>query len=100
MALTVAALQDAAALDTMSAERLSRRTELALTVGTPDDDHLLSVLGLADQIMTRTIDGVHRAYVGQGARTGPRNDTSLFEDRGDSPHRASGDPPYPTVSSQ
>jgi hypothetical protein len=31
---------------------------------------------------------------------GPRNGTSLFEYRSDSPHRASGDPPYPAVSSQ
>ena len=34
------------------------------------------------------------------ARTGPRNDnTSLFEDPSDSPHRASRNPPYPAVSS-
>ena len=26
---------------------------------------------------------------------GPRHDTSLFEDRSDSPHRASGDRPHP-----
>ena len=32
--------------------------------------------------------------------TEPRNDTSLFEDRSDAPHRASGDPPYPAVSSR
>ena len=65
--LTVAALQDAAKLDTLPADKLKRRIELALTVGTPDDDHLLSVLGLADQIMERIIEGLHREYVQQGA---------------------------------
>lgn len=67
MALTMAAVQDAAALDTMSVQLLGRRTELALTVGSPDGGQLLSVLGLSDQIMVRTIDQVHRAYTQQGA---------------------------------
>lgn len=65
--LALAALQDAARLDTDPAGQVKRRVELALTVGTPDDDHVLSVLGRADQLMARLIDGVHRAYVDAGA---------------------------------
>ncbi|MGH3923888.1 MAG: hypothetical protein ACRDTT_13635, partial [Pseudonocardiaceae bacterium] len=65
--LTLAALQDAATLDTVPAPQLQRRIELALTVGNPDDDHVLSVLGRADQVMGRVLDGVHRAYIDQGA---------------------------------
>jgi hypothetical protein len=66
-ALALAALQDAATLDTVPAPQLRRRIELALTVGSPDDDHVLSVLGRADQVMGRVLDGVHRAYIEQGA---------------------------------
>ena len=65
--LVLAAVQDAATLDTAPASQLERRLELALTVGSPDDDHVLSVLGRADQVMARILDGVHRAYVDQGA---------------------------------
>lgn len=66
-ALTLAGLQYAVALDTLPPERLKRRTELALTVGVPDDDHLLSVLGLADQVLNQVVDDVHRRYVADGA---------------------------------
>jgi hypothetical protein len=65
--LALAALQDAATLDTVPAPQLQRRIELALTVGSPNDDHVLSVLGRADQVMGRVLDGVHRAYIDQGA---------------------------------
>ncbi len=65
--LALAALQDAATLDTLPETQLRRRIELALTVGSPDDNHMLSVLGRADQIMARVLDGVHRAYIDQGA---------------------------------
>jgi hypothetical protein len=66
-ALTLAGLQYAVALDTLPPERLKRRTELALTVGVPDDDHLLSVLGLADQVLGQVVDDLHRRYVSDGA---------------------------------
>jgi len=65
--LTLAALQDAATLDTVPEPQLRHRIELALTVGSPDNNHILSVLGRADQIMGRVLDGVHHAYVDQGA---------------------------------
>lgn len=65
--LALAALQDAAMLDTVPSLQMQRRIELALTVGSPDDDHVLSVLGRADQVMGRVLDGVHRAYIDQGA---------------------------------
>lgn len=65
--LALAALEDAATLDTSPAPHLQRRIELALTVGSPDDDHVLSVLGRADQVMGRVLSGVHQAYIDQGA---------------------------------
>jgi hypothetical protein len=67
LTLTLAALQDAAMLDTVPATQLQRRIELALTVGSPDDDHVLSVLGRADQVVGRVVDGIHRAYIERGA---------------------------------
>ena len=67
-ALTLAGLQYAVALDTLPLDRLKRRTELALTVGAPDDDHLLSVLGLADQLLGQIVNDVHRKYINEGAQ--------------------------------
>lgn len=66
-ALTLAGLQHAVALDTLPPEQLKRRTQLALTIGNPDDDHLLSVLGLADQVLDQVVGEVHRRYVSGGA---------------------------------
>lgn len=66
-ALTLAGVQYAVALDTLPPEQLKRRTQLALTVGTPDDDHLLTVLGLADQVLDQVVGDVHRRYVSDGA---------------------------------
>jgi len=66
-ALTLAGLQYAVALDTLPPEQLKRRTQLALTVGTPDDDHLLTVLGLADQVLGQVVGEVHRRYISDGA---------------------------------
>lgn len=85
-ALAIAALQDAAMLDTVPADTLRRRTELALTVGTPDDDHLLSVLGLADQIMERVVESLHREYTQQGADRVQSPAPSLRQSVGTPPH--------------
>lgn len=63
----LAALQDAATLDTVPADELRRRLTLALTVGTPDDDHLLAVLGQADAVVGKFVDRIHGAYVESGA---------------------------------
>jgi hypothetical protein len=65
--LVLASLGDAVRLDTMSVPELKRRNELALTVGTPDDDHILSVLSRADMVMGGIVDRVHRAYTQAGA---------------------------------
>lgn len=75
--LTLAALQDAVTLDNAPVQDLQRRIELALTVGSPDDDHVLSVLGRADEVMRRVMDQVHRAYVEQGANRMAVNAPSL-----------------------
>jgi hypothetical protein len=66
-AVAIAALQDAARLDVVPAPEVERRIELALTVGAPDDDHVLAVLGRADQLMSRLLENVHRAYNDAGA---------------------------------
>lgn len=65
--LALAALQDAASWDTLPAEQIKWRIELALTVGSPDDTHVLSVLGAADRLMHHVIDDLHRGYASQGA---------------------------------
>ena len=65
--LALAALQDAALLDAHPVGQVRRRIELALTVGTPEDEHVLTVLGRADQLMGRLIEGIHRAYIDVGA---------------------------------
>jgi hypothetical protein len=67
-ALCLVAMQHAGQLDTLPAELLKHRLELALTVGSPEDDNLLAVLGLADQLMARTIDTLHHQYMVAGAK--------------------------------
>jgi hypothetical protein len=65
--LALAALQDATLLDAQPVAHVRRRIELALTVGDPEDDHVLSVLGRADQLVGRLVEGIHRAYIDAGA---------------------------------
>jgi len=77
--LALAALQDAALLDTQPVTQVRHRIELALTVGTPDDDHILTVLGRADQLVQRLIEGTHRAYIDAGADRIDRPAPSLRE---------------------
>ena len=77
--LALAALQDATLLDAQPATQVRRRIELALTVGTPDDDHILTVLGRADQLVGRLIEGIHRAYIDAGADRIDRPAPSLRE---------------------
>jgi hypothetical protein len=66
-ALALAAIQDAALLDVQPDSQVRRRIERALTTGTPDDDHILTVLGRADQLVERLVEGIHRSYVESGA---------------------------------
>lgn len=65
--LVLAAISDASRLDTMAVAEIRRRIELALTVGTPDDDHMLTVLGGADVIVSRVVEAIHRSYTEAGA---------------------------------
>ena len=65
--LIFGALQDAGRLDEISPDELTQRTSRALTVGSPDDDHILSVLGRADEFLDLMIERVHNAYARAGA---------------------------------
>lgn len=67
VALLLAALQDSAQLDLVSAEVLRQRTERAIIAGNPDDDHILTVLDRADELVQYLLERVHRAYVDAGA---------------------------------
>lgn len=67
VALLLAALQDAGTLDTGTEGQLRRRLELSLTVGSPDDDHVLDVLDRADQLVDLQMRRIHEAYVRAGA---------------------------------
>lgn len=77
--LALAALQDATLLDAQPATQVRRRIELALTVGSPEDDYILAVLGRADQLVGRLIEGIHRAYVDAGTSRIDRPIPSLRE---------------------
>lgn len=68
MALLLAALTDAAQLETRATTELRERLDRALTTGSPDDDHVLNVLGQADELFRHQVDTIHRAYVEAGAR--------------------------------
>lgn len=65
--LVLAALADASRLDTTALPEIKRRIELALTVGSPDDDHVLQVLRGADVLLERVVESVHRRYMSGGA---------------------------------
>lgn len=65
--LVLAALADASRLDTTALPEIKRRIELALTVGSPDDDHVLEVLRSADTVFERVVESLHRRYISAGA---------------------------------
>jgi hypothetical protein len=65
--LALAAIQDATLLDIQPVAQVTRRIELALTVGSPQDDHILTVLGRADQLVRRLTEAIHHAYIDAGA---------------------------------
>ncbi|WP_460849270.1 hypothetical protein [Nocardioides ultimimeridianus] len=68
IAVIAAALADAAKLDEMVSSELLARTERALVTGNPDDDQVLSILARADQLIAHSLERVHDAYQGSGAR--------------------------------
>jgi hypothetical protein len=67
MAVTLAALEDAGRLDEIPVRELQERLTRALTVGDPDDTHLLPLLERADDFVRYFVDRTHRAYVDAGA---------------------------------
>ncbi len=68
IALMAAALADAGKLDEMSAADLLERTRRALVTGNPDDEHVLSILSRADELVAYSLDRVHAAYQEAGAK--------------------------------
>ncbi len=66
VSLFAAALRDAGHLDSVPMDELRKRLSLALTVGSPTDTHILSVLDQADALMRDVVEGIHRAYAGLG----------------------------------
>ncbi len=64
--LLLAAIGDAVLLDTVRPDDLRRRLERSLTTGDPDDDHVLHVLGDADQLMRYAVEQVHEKYGAMG----------------------------------
>jgi hypothetical protein len=77
--LILAALHDAARLDIMPKDELHARVERGLTLGDPDNDHVLSVLAQADELVHYMVDRVHEGYVTAGATRQRTNLASLKE---------------------
>jgi hypothetical protein len=67
VALIVAALQNAGELDALPQAQMKHRLELALTIGSPDDTHVLEVLDRADAVTQHVVEQVHRKYTDAGA---------------------------------
>lgn len=67
VALMVAAVKDAGRLDFVPIPQLQSRLELALTVGDPDNSHLLDLLQNVDAVVGDIAENIHRAYTGRGA---------------------------------
>lgn len=67
IALLLAGLQDAGRLDVIPSHVLQGRLERALTVGDPDDVHLLPLLERADALVRHIQERTHKAYVNAGA---------------------------------
>lgn len=67
IAVVLAGIQDASQLDAIPSDALRGRLERALTVGDPDDIHLLPLLERADAVVRHVQDRTHRAYVAAGA---------------------------------
>lgn len=67
VALLVAAVTQSQYLDMLPRERLQKQIELSVTVGDPEDDHVLSVLDTADQILNRLAEQIHEQYIRNGA---------------------------------
>lgn len=76
-ALIVTALRDSGMAETLPNAELQRRLELALTTGSPDDDHVLNVLSQADEFLRHEVERVHMAYQVQGGKRLVLNTPSL-----------------------
>jgi hypothetical protein len=77
--LFLAAVRDAGHLDVVPLRDLRTRLELALTVGSPQDIHVLDVLRNADAVVIDVVEQVHQAYMSRGAARAEVNIPSLRE---------------------
>lgn len=66
--LVLAILEHGNERETLSPELLRKRIESSLTTGSPDDDHVLEILGRADAFLEHQVDRVHDMYVAEGAQ--------------------------------
>ena len=85
--LLLAATHDAGRLDIMPKGELQLRVERGLTLGDPDNDHILSVLAQADKLVRHMVDRVHDGYVAAGATRQSSSLASLKELVNDPPGR-------------
>ncbi|WP_157979534.1 hypothetical protein [Kribbella monticola] len=67
MTLLIAAIQDAGTLDEVSSADLRARTQLTMTVGSPDNAHVLGVLEKADEVLNLIVERVHQSYARSGS---------------------------------
>jgi hypothetical protein len=65
--LVLATLIDAARSETLPNDELKRRLHRALTAGSPNDEHVLDVLGQADELFRHFAEHMHAYYVQAGA---------------------------------
>lgn len=79
IALIAAALADASQLDEISPGELLDRTRRALVTGNPNDDQILKLLGRADELVNYSLEQVHAAYQGTGAKRPNVSIPSLME---------------------
>jgi len=77
--LLLAALQDAARLDVVPPEQLQIRVERSVTLGDPDNDRILRVLGQADALVALMVNRIHDSYAAAGASRQSLEPASLRE---------------------
>lgn len=68
MGLVLAAVQDAGRMDLVPSEEMAGRLARALTLGDPDETHLVELLERVDALVDHVHRQTHRAYVEAGAQ--------------------------------
>lgn len=66
MGLFIAAIRDAGRLDFVPSTTLRNQLSLALTVGSPEDTHVLDVLADSDRVVQALVEDLHRTYQKSG----------------------------------